>query len=97
MVTADEFDVNRATLQTVVNGQTMQKHSTEDLLFKPAFLVAYISTIIPLRPGDLILTGTPGGVGKGRNPEIYLKPGDVVEVNIDGIGSLKTAISEPLS
>ncbi|WP_345600551.1 fumarylacetoacetate hydrolase family protein, partial [Thermocatellispora tengchongensis] len=69
MVTADEFDPAQATLRTTVNGQTMQEHPVADLLFKPAQLVAYLSTILPLRPGDLILTGTPGGVGKGRTPQ----------------------------
>lgn len=97
LVTADEFDLSQAALQTRVNGEMKQEHPIEDLLFKPDHLVAYVSTIIPLRPGDLLLTGTPGGVGKGRNPQIYLKPGDVVEVTIDGIGNLKTTIVEPSS
>jgi acylpyruvate hydrolase len=93
MVTADEFDADRATLRTTVNGQTMQKHPVSDLLFKPAHLVSYLSTIVPLRPGDMILTGTPGGVGKGRSPQVYLKSGDLVEVSIDGIGTLSTPIA----
>ena len=63
LVTADAFDPDTATLRTVVNGVIMQQDKVGDLLFKPAQLVAYISTIVPLRPGDLILTGTPGGVG----------------------------------
>ena len=95
MVTADEFDPAQATLRTTVNGQTMQEHPLADLLFKPAHLVAYLSTILPLRPGDMILTGTPGGVGKGRNPQVYLAAGDIVEVGIDGIGTLTTPIAEP--
>jgi acylpyruvate hydrolase len=95
MVTADELDPAQATLRTTVNGQTMQKHPIADLLFKPAHLVAYLSTILPLRPGDMILTGTPGAVGKGRSPQVYVKTDDVVEVTIDGIGTLHTLISEP--
>ncbi|MEU1468297.1 fumarylacetoacetate hydrolase family protein [Streptomyces sp. NPDC005761] len=63
-----------------------------DLLFTPAHLVAYVSTILPLHPGDLILTGTPGGVGRARTPQVYLTAGDVVTVTIDGIGSLSTPI-----
>lgn len=93
LVTPDEFDSAQAILETVVNGQTMQKHPVSDLLFTPAHLVSYLSTIIPLRPGDMILTGTPGGVGKGRSPQLYLKSGDQVEVAISGIGSLKTRIT----
>lgn len=95
MVTTDEFDPATATLRTTVNGETMQDHSIGDLLFTPTFLVSYLSTILPLRPGDIILTGTPGGVGRGRNPQVYLKSGDLVEVEIDGIGTLTNAIIEP--
>ncbi|MFI7484269.1 fumarylacetoacetate hydrolase family protein, partial [Kocuria sp. M1R5S2] len=95
MVTADEFDPATATLHTRVNGQTMQEHSIGDLLFTPTFLVSYLSTILPLRPGDIILTGTPGGVGRARDPQVYLKSGDQVEVAIDGIGTLSTKIVDP--
>lgn len=95
VVTADEFDLGTAVLTTTVNGQTMQEHPIADLLFTPAQLVAYLSTITPLRPGDLILTGTPGGVGKGRSPEVYLRPGDHVEVAITGIGTIRTPVVEP--
>lgn len=93
LVTPDEFDSTQAILETTVNGRTMQKHPVSDLLFTPAHLVSYLSTIIPLRPGDMILTGTPGGVGKGRSPQLYLKSGDRVEVTISGIGSLRTQIT----
>lgn len=92
MVTSDEFDPRAATLRTTVNGTVMQQHGLDDLLFSPAHLVSYLSTMLPLRPGDLILTGTPGGVGRARKPEIYLRAGDVVEVTIDGIGALSTEI-----
>jgi acylpyruvate hydrolase len=95
MVTADEFDPATATLRTTVNGQTMQEHGIGDLLFTPTFLVSYLSTILPLRPGDIILTGTPGGVGRARNPQVYLKSGDLVEVEIDGLGKLSTKIVDP--
>lgn len=95
MVTADEFDPASSTLRTRVNGQTMQEHEIGDLLFTPEHLVAYFSTILPLKPGDVILTGTPGGVGRARTPQVFLKAGDVVEVEIDGLGHLTNKIVEP--
>lgn len=95
MVTADEFDPATAILRTEVNGTTMQHAKIGDLLFGPTQLIAYISTIVPLRPGDLVLTGTPDGVGKGRNPQIYLAAGDRVTVSIDGIGEVSTPIVAP--
>lgn len=95
MLTADEFDRKEAMIRTSVNGKIMQEHSTDDLVFTPEYLVSYISTMIPLRPGDMILTGTPGGVGKARDPQIFLNPGDEVEVEIDDIGSIRSGIVEP--
>ncbi|MEX5257908.1 fumarylacetoacetate hydrolase family protein [Kocuria arenosa] len=95
MVTADAFDPAQATLHTRVNGETMQEHSIGDLLFTPEHLVAYFSTMLPLHPGDIILTGTPGGVGRARNPQVFLKSGDVVEVEIDGLGVLTNKIVDP--
>jgi acylpyruvate hydrolase len=95
LVTADAFDPTAATLRTTVNGEVMQEHSTGDLLFTPTRLVSYLSTILPLRPGDLILTGTPGGVGRARDPQVYLQAGDIVEVTIEGIGTLSTPIVAP--
>ncbi|MBO0913120.1 fumarylacetoacetate hydrolase family protein [Streptomyces laculatispora] len=92
LVTPDEFDPATAVLRTTVNGAPVQEHGIADLLFTPAHLVAYVSTILPLHPGDLILTGTPGGVGRARTPRVYLTAGDVVAVTIDGIGSLSTPI-----
>lgn len=93
LTTADVFDAATATLRTTVNGTVVQHHAVADLLFTPAQLVSYASTIIPLRPGDLILTGTPGGVGSGRTPPWYLKAGDLVEVTIDGVGTVSTPIT----
>ncbi|WP_026303870.1 fumarylacetoacetate hydrolase family protein [Jongsikchunia kroppenstedtii] len=95
MATGDDFSPATAVLRTRVNGETMQEHSTGDLLFTPEFLVSYISTILPLNPGDLILTGTPGGVGRARDPQVFLKAGDIVEVTVDGLGTLSNAIVEP--
>lgn len=95
MVTADEFDPSQSVLHTRVNGETMQEHSIGDLLFTPEHLVAYFSTMLPLNPGDINLTGTPGGVGRARNPQVFLKSGDVVEVEIDGLGVLINKIVDP--
>ena len=95
MVSADEFDYRSSTLRTRVNGEVMQEHSTGDLVFTPEQLVSYISTMIPLNPGDIVLTGTPGGVGRARDPQVFLKPGDVVEVEVEGIGPMRSDIVEP--
>jgi len=65
----------------------MQDSNTDDLIFNIPFLVAYISRFMTLLPGDIISTGTPAGVGLGFNPPVYLKPGDVVELGIDGLGT----------
>ena len=65
----------------------MQDSNTDDLIFNIPFLVAYISRFMTLLPGDIISTGTPAGVGLGFNPPVYLKPGDVVELGIEGLGT----------
>jgi acylpyruvate hydrolase len=79
-----------------VDGTTMQRSRTSDLLVSPAGIVAYISQIITLRPGDLILTGTPGGVGFARDPEIYLRPGQVVRAGIEGLGEVRNVCAQSL-
>lgn len=87
MVTTDEFDPrDGALLRTTVNGSVMQEAPVSDLVFDAPRLLSYISHITRLRPGDVILTGTPGGVGAGRSPELFLADGDIVGVEIDGIG-----------
>jgi 2-keto-4-pentenoate hydratase/2-oxohepta-3-ene-1,7-dioic acid hydratase in catechol pathway len=86
-VSADEIaDVNNLRLWLRVNGRTMQDGHTGNLIFKIPFLVSYLSQFMTLLPGDIISTGTPAGVGLGMNPQVYLKPGDVVECGIDGLG-----------
>lgn len=92
LATTDAFDPASAVLRTTVNGTPVQEHRISDLLFSPAHLVAYVSTMVPLRPGDLILTGTPGGVGRARTPRWFLTAGDRVEVSISGIGTVSTPI-----
>jgi acylpyruvate hydrolase len=88
LVTPDEVGGVRPALRvtTTVDGQVMQDDNTGDLLFDPIDLVRYISTVITLRPGDLIATGTPGGVGHARDPKVYLLGGETVVTAIDGIG-----------
>jgi acylpyruvate hydrolase len=87
LVTPDDVDHARdLELQCDVDGVTMQRSSTSDLLFDPAEIVAYISGFTTLRPGDLIATGTPGGVGAGRDPKVFLQPGQVLRTAIEGLG-----------
>jgi 2-keto-4-pentenoate hydratase/2-oxohepta-3-ene-1,7-dioic acid hydratase in catechol pathway len=95
MVTKDEVkDINNLRLWLTVNGKTMQDGTTANLIFKIPFLVSYLSQFMTLLPGDVISTGTPAGVGLGMNPQVYLKPGDVIELGIDGLGSSKqTAVA----
>ncbi|TAN24957.1 MAG: fumarylacetoacetate hydrolase family protein, partial [Actinomycetota bacterium] len=76
-------------LSCEVNGEQVQHTVTSDLLFNPVFLVSYISKILTLRPGDVIASGTPGGVGYARNPQRYLKDGDILVTKIEGIGELR--------
>ena len=87
LVTPDEVG-NAADLEIgcSVDGETMQLARTSDLLFKPADVVSYISQAITLRPGDLVLTGTTGGVGDARKPPVYLRPGQVVRTWVEGVG-----------
>lgn len=91
VVTADEVkDVQNLRLWTDVNGQRMQNGTTKTMIFGVAELVSYISQFITLDPGDVIITGTPPGVGMGKKPTpIYLKPGDTVELGIEGMGTQK--------
>jgi len=89
IVTKDEIaDPHNLNLRTIVNGQTMQDSNTGQLLFKIPHLVSYLSRAFSLLPGDVIITGTPPGVGMGMKPPVWLKDGDVVSVEIDGIGKL---------
>ena len=87
LVTADEIpDPQALGLWTTVNGQRRQQGSTRDMVFTVRALVAYVSRFMTLRPGDLLSTGTPAGVGHGAKPPCYLEPGDTVEQGIDGLG-----------
>ena len=89
LVTRHEVpDVTELRVRTRVNGELRQDAPVADLIFDIPTLVASISTVVRLEPGDVIATGTPAGVGIGFDPPRYLAPGDVVEVEIDGIGTL---------
>ena len=90
LVTPDEIEnVNNLKMWLKVNGKTRQDERTSDLIFKIPTLISYISQFMTLLPGDIISTGTPSGVGLGMKPPQYLKPGDVVELGIEGLGSSK--------
>ena len=93
LVTADEVtDPTRLTLETRLNGQVVQHTTTNLMITSIPALIAYVSTILPLLPGDVLVTGTPGGVGAKRAPPLWMKPGDTVEVEISGVGCLRNTI-----
>ncbi|MFF0449587.1 fumarylacetoacetate hydrolase family protein [Streptomyces sp. NPDC004609] len=94
LVTADELGGPRPALdiRCEVNGRVMQRDTTGDLLFDPVDLVRYISTVVRLNPGDIIATGTPGGVGHARKPAVYLQDGDTVVTEIEGLGRLENRV-----
>lgn len=95
MVTSDEIAPAQVMrLQTVLNGQVLQDSTTDKMIHSIPRQIAYISTFIPLSPGDVIVTGTPGGVGNKREPQIFMKPGDVCEIVVDAIGTLRNGIRD---
>ena len=95
VVTPDEIDnVQNLRLTTTVNGNVMQDGNTKDMIFDIPTILEYISEDITLLPGDILSTGTPSGVGIFRDPPVVLKPGDVVECKIEGIGSIKNEVIE---
>jgi acylpyruvate hydrolase len=89
LVTPDELDWHDAALRTVVSGEELQSARTSQLIFSVAEQIEFISTWTELVPGDLIATGTPGGVGIARRPPRVLAPGDVVEVTVEGVGTIR--------
>jgi 2-keto-4-pentenoate hydratase/2-oxohepta-3-ene-1,7-dioic acid hydratase in catechol pathway len=95
LVTRDEIDdAEPFRIRTWVNGQLRQDGTTRDLIFTIAELIAYISTFVTLYPGDLIATGTPGGVGHFMDPPVYLGDGDVCRVEVDGIGAIENRVRD---
>lgn len=95
LITADELgDPARCRLRTQLNGQTVQDESVGELCFDISQLIEYCSTWTQLEPGDVIVTGTPGGVGAGRHPPLWMKAGDAVEVAISGVGALRNSVRD---
>jgi 2-keto-4-pentenoate hydratase/2-oxohepta-3-ene-1,7-dioic acid hydratase in catechol pathway len=95
MVTADEIPPGAAmALSCRLNGERMQHASTEQMIFKIPKIIEYVSTWTTLLPGDVLVTGTPGGVGARRNPPVWMKPGDKVEIEIDRVGILENSIAD---
>ena len=94
IVTADEIaDPHSLAIGTSIDGEVLQNSNTNELIFKIPELIEYISSIAPLLPGDIVSTGTPSGVGMGRTPKRWLKPGETVTVKVEGLGSLSNPIA----
>jgi 2-keto-4-pentenoate hydratase/2-oxohepta-3-ene-1,7-dioic acid hydratase in catechol pathway len=95
LVTRDEVpDPANLKMWLTVNGKTFQDGSTATMIFKPAFIVAYLSQFMTLLPGDVISTGTPPGVGLGQKPPLYLEVGDVMELGIEGLGQQRQVVGQ---
>jgi 2-keto-4-pentenoate hydratase/2-oxohepta-3-ene-1,7-dioic acid hydratase in catechol pathway len=93
IVSADEIaDPHELAIGLSINGEVLQNSNTNELVFRVPDLVEYISSITPLLPGDIVSTGTPSGVGMGRTPQRWLKPGDSVTVTVAGLGSLTNPV-----
>ena len=89
ITTADAVDARSLGVRSIVNGETRQSSNTGNLVFKPVELVMHLSKAMTLKPGDILFTGTPGGVGAARNPPLYLADGDVVRIEIDELGHIE--------
>ena len=95
LVTRDEIaDPDNLAVKARLNGETLQDSNTRYMMHKIPRFIAYASTILELQPGDVLATGTPSGVGFSRKPPIYMKPGDSIEVELEGIGILQNPIVE---
>jgi 2-keto-4-pentenoate hydratase/2-oxohepta-3-ene-1,7-dioic acid hydratase in catechol pathway len=93
IVTADEVpDPHALDIGTTINGEVLQHSNTNDLIFKIPELIAHLSSVFTLEPGDVIATGTPSGVGFARNPPRWLKPGDEVVIRVEGLGDLRNPV-----
>ena len=93
LVTSDEVeDPNNLSMWLEVNGKTFQNGNSKTMIFKPAFIVSYLSQFMSLQPGDVISTGTPPGVGLGQKPPLYLNVGDKIALGIEGLGSQKQVV-----
>jgi 2-keto-4-pentenoate hydratase/2-oxohepta-3-ene-1,7-dioic acid hydratase in catechol pathway len=92
VASVDGLDLTSLDIRTVVSGEVMQDANTRDLIFPVANLIEYLSRGVTLEPGDVIATGTPGGVGDSRDPKRYLHEGDVVEIYVEGVGTLRNPV-----
>jgi len=93
IVTADEIkDPHNLDIKLAIDGETLQDSNTRELIFGIPELIAYLSSLTPLLPGDIVSTGTPAGVGLGRTPKRWLKPGDTVTVSVEGLGELTNPV-----
>jgi len=92
VVTTDEADVSDAVLTTTLNGTVMQSARTSSMIVDIASAIEFFSSFTKLRPGDVIATGTPGGVGFARQPPVWLQPGDIVEVTVEGVGAIRNRV-----
>lgn len=92
VVTPDEVDLSAAAIQTVLNGQVVQSSDLSYLIFSIPKLIATVSEFTELAPGDVILTGTPSGVGYRRDPQLFLRDGDIVSVSIEGVGTVTNKV-----
>jgi acylpyruvate hydrolase len=90
---ADGVDLGALDIETVVSGETLQSSNTKNLIFDVQALVEYVSLATTLEPGDVIATGTPGGVGDARDPKRYLREGDVVDITVSGVGTLSNPVA----
>ncbi|MFT5611368.1 MAG: 2-keto-4-pentenoate hydratase/2-oxohepta-3-ene-1,7-dioic acid hydratase in catechol pathway [Polaribacter sp.] len=98
LVTPDEVgDPNNLSISLDVNGQTMQRSNTSDMVFSIAQLISRVSEYLSWKPGDVMITGTPAGVGYGMDPQVYLKPGDVMEARIEKLGAQRSVVQAFMS
>lgn len=93
VTTTDLADGDGLTITLRLNGETMQTSNTRNLIFKVPELVSYTSRVLTLEPGDVIATGTPSGVGFSRKPPVFMKPGDIVEIDLEGVGTLRNRVA----
>ncbi|MDR2985445.1 MAG: fumarylacetoacetate hydrolase family protein, partial [Nocardiopsaceae bacterium] len=97
LVTPDEADVSDAALTTTLNGRVMQSARTSQMITDVPAAIEFFSSFTTLRPGDILATGTPGGVGFARKPPVWLEPGDLIEVTVEGVGTIRNrVVAEPM-
>ncbi|MEK5101817.1 fumarylacetoacetate hydrolase family protein [Cytobacillus sp. FSL M8-0252] len=97
LITTDELtDPSGLEIVLTVNGEERQRSNTANLVFSVPYLVEFLSNIMTLEPGDIILTGTPGGVGVARNPQVFLKDGDIVRIEVDQVGVLENKVKQTM-